>query len=111
MYSLVYESLEVAIMYRGSQLGFVKSDGGEVKAKGFSYVNATLKFDGVEVLSDAVLLIEDMARGVVAFDTVMKVKGKVGFVFVHIPIKAKVSCEVDINTTLHSIQRQNCFPQ
>lgn len=111
VYSLEYESMKVMVMYRGSQLGFVNSDGGEVKARGFSYVNATLRLDGIEVLSDAVLLIEDMARGVIPIDTVTEVVGRIGFVFIHVPIKAKVSCEVDINTTQHTINRQNCYPQ
>ncbi|XP_017249767.1 uncharacterized protein LOC108220494 [Daucus carota subsp. sativus] len=111
VYSLVYDSLLVSIMYRGSQLGFVESEGGDIRARGASYVNATLRFDGIEVLSDAILLIEDMARGVIPIDTVTEVEGRLGFFFFELPLKTKVSCEVDINTTDHTIDRQNCYPQ
>ncbi|KAL8122975.1 uncharacterized protein LOC141720412 [Apium graveolens] len=111
VYDLVYRSVTVEVVYRGSKLGFVEAKGGKVKAKGVSYVNATLRFDGIEVLEDAVFLIEDLARGVVTIDTVSAVEGKVGFVYVYIPIKAKVSCEVDINTSDHTIRRENCFSE
>lgn len=111
VYSLRYDSMLVSIMYRGNQLGFVESDGGEIRARGSSYVNATLSFDGLEVLSDAILLIEDMAKGLIPIDTVTEVQGQLGFFFFNLPLKAKVSCEIDINTSDHTINRQNCYPQ
>lgn len=50
-------------------------------------MNATLRFDGIEVLSDAILLIEDMARGVIPIDTVTEVEGRLGFFFFELPLK------------------------
>ncbi|XP_022891618.1 uncharacterized protein LOC111406421, partial [Olea europaea var. sylvestris] len=88
-YSIEYDSLAVAIVYRGDRLGYVSSDNGYVRARGESYVNATLQLDGVEILSDAILLLEDLAKGSVPFDTVTEIDGKLGVFFFDIPFKAK----------------------
>ncbi|KAE9464443.1 hypothetical protein C3L33_03649, partial [Rhododendron williamsianum] len=81
-FSLRYSSLVVSVGYRGRELGFVTSDGGEIKARGSSYVNATLVLDGLEVVHDVVYLVEDLARGLIPFDTDSVVKGTVGIFFV-----------------------------
>lgn len=86
-YSLNYDSLSVSIGYRGKELGFVDSSGGNVKARGSSYVNATLMLDGFRVLHDLIYLIEDVAAGSVPFDTVSKVEGQLGLLFFSIPIQ------------------------
>ncbi|XP_058226866.1 uncharacterized protein LOC131335502 isoform X2 [Rhododendron vialii] len=110
-YSLDYRSLTVSIGYRGKQLGFVTSDGGHVRARGSSYVDATLELNGVEVISDVILLLEDLARGLVPFDTVTEVRGRLGVFFLQLPLKAKVSCEVKVNIRNQTIIRQNCYPK
>ncbi|KAI8544422.1 hypothetical protein RHMOL_Rhmol08G0295500 [Rhododendron molle] len=81
-------SLTVSIGYRGKQLGFVTSDGGHVRPRGSSYVDATLELDGV--ISDVVLLVEDLARGSVRFDTVTEVRGRVGVFFLQLPLKVNL---------------------
>ncbi|KAF7147040.1 hypothetical protein RHSIM_Rhsim03G0243600 [Rhododendron simsii] len=86
-FSLRYSSLVVSVGYRGRELGFVTSDGGEIRARGSSYVNATLVLDGLEVVHDVVYLVEDLARGLIPFDTDSVVKGTVGIFFVDVPIK------------------------
>lgn len=86
-YSLDYDSLLVAIGYRGKRLGFVTSGGGHVESRGSSYVNATLEMDGVEVLSDAILLVEDLAKGAITFDTVSEMSGRIGLYLFDLPIK------------------------
>ncbi|KAL3644345.1 hypothetical protein CASFOL_012277 [Castilleja foliolosa] len=57
-YSIDYDSLDVSIGYRGKRLGYMSSDGGGIKARQSSYVNATPHLDATEVLSDAIYLIE-----------------------------------------------------
>ncbi|KAK9697724.1 hypothetical protein RND81_08G056500 [Saponaria officinalis] len=109
--SAVYSAVTVDISYRGRQLGFVKSSGGKIRAKQSSYVNATLVLNGFEVLHDFFYLIEDVASGFVPFDTVSTFRGYVGFFFFKIPIKAKVSCEVDVNPLNQKIIHQNCYPE
>ncbi|XP_052181074.1 uncharacterized protein LOC127794181 [Diospyros lotus] len=111
LYSTDYRSLVVSIGYRGKQLGFMKSDRGFVRPRGSSYVDAVLELDGVEVLSDAILLLEDLARGSVPFDTVTEIRGQLGLFFFELPLKAKVSCEVYVNTRNQTIIRQNCYPE
>ncbi|KAA8540423.1 hypothetical protein F0562_024658 [Nyssa sinensis] len=111
LYSLDYHSLYVAIGYRGKQLGFVRSDHGLVRARGSSYVDAKLEFDGVEVLSDIMFLLEDLARGSVPFDTVTEVCGQLGLFFFEFPLKAKVSCVVYVNTSNQTVVRQNCYQE
>lgn len=90
MYSLNYDSLLVSIGYRGEQLGYVTSDGGQVKARETSYVNATLQLDGVEILTDVVLLLEDLARGAVVFDTTSEISGWLGVYLFDLPLEVKL---------------------
>lgn len=89
-FSLDYNSLLVKVGYRGRELGFVSSDGGRVRARGSSYVNATLVLDGLEVIHDVFYLLEDLAKGVIPFDTDTEVDGAVGLFFFKIPIKVNL---------------------
>lgn len=82
-----YESLQVAIGYRGDSLGYMTSAGGHIRARGSSFVNATLDLDGVEMLSDVILLLEDLATGSITFDTESKISGKLGLFLFDLPIK------------------------
>lgn len=82
-----------------------------MKARGSSYVNATLMLDGFRVLHDLIYLIEDVAAGSVPFDTVSKVEGQLGLLFFSIPIQAIVSCEIYVNPKNQTIIRQNCYPE
>lgn len=86
----------------------MNSDGGRVKARGSSYVNATLDLNGLEVIHDVIYLIEDFAKGVIPFDTDSQVEGRLGLFLFEIPLKAKVSCEVYVNTKNQTIVRQDC---
>lgn len=101
----------MAIAYRGRKLGFVGSNGGKVKMRGSSYVNATLVVDGFEVLHDFIYFVEDVASGRVPFDTVSAVNVQLKVLFITIPIQAKVSCEVDVNPKDQTIAHQNCYPE
>ncbi|KAL5572677.1 hypothetical protein UlMin_022274 [Ulmus minor] len=109
-FSLDYDSLVVSVGYRGRELGFVSSAGGKIRARGSSYVNATLDLNGFEVIHDVFYLIEDLAKGVIPFDTNTKVEGSLGLLLFKIPIKARVSCEVYVNTNNQTIVRQDCYP-
>ncbi|KAK2984865.1 hypothetical protein RJ640_008630 [Escallonia rubra] len=87
-YSMNYRSLVVSMWYRGKGLGFVSLSGGHVRPRGESYVDATLELDGVEVMSDVFLLLEDVARGSIPFDTVTEVRGGLlGLSFFLLPLK------------------------
>ncbi|XP_057447121.1 uncharacterized protein LOC130738954 [Lotus japonicus] len=111
-FSLSYDSLAVAVGYRGRQLGFVSSsDGGRIRARGSSYVDAVLTVDGFEVIYDAFYLLQDIAKGVIPFDTETRVDGKLGLFFFDVPLKATVSCEVYVNINKQTIVRQNCYPE
>lgn len=61
-----------------------------MRAMGSSYVDATLELNGVEVISDVILLIEDLARGLVPFDTVTEVRGQLGVFFLQFPLKVNL---------------------
>lgn len=82
-----------------------------MRARGSSYVNATLVLDGLEVIHDVFYLLEDLARGLIPFDTDTEVEGTLGLFFFKIPIKAKASCEVYVNTNNQTIVRQDCSPE
>lgn len=86
-YSIDYDSLLVAVGYRGERLGFMTSDGGHIRARGSSYLNTTLRLDGVELLSDVIFLLEDLARGAITFDTESVVNGKLRLFFFELPLK------------------------
>ncbi|XP_051152286.1 uncharacterized protein LOC127266164 [Andrographis paniculata] len=110
-YSLDYESLLVAIEYRDRRLGNMSSDGGYIKPRGSSYVNATLEVDGVEMLHDVILFLDDLAKGSISFDTVSEISGKLSLLFIALPIKTKISCEVIVDTHNQTIAHQNCYPE
>ncbi|KAK7291459.1 hypothetical protein RIF29_06623 [Crotalaria pallida] len=110
-FSLSYDSLAVSVAYRNRELGLVTSGGGRVKARGSSYIDATLIVDGFEVIYDAFYLIEDLARGVIPFDTETRIEGSLGLFFFNIPLKATVSCEVHVNIKNQTIVHQDCYPE
>ncbi|KAG5022041.1 hypothetical protein AAZX31_07G083000 [Glycine max] len=111
-FSLTYDTLAVSVGYRGRQLGFVTGGGGgRIRARGSSYVDATLTIDGFEVIYDAFYLLEDIAKGVIPFDTDTRVEGKLGLFFFTVPLKATVSCEVYVNINQQTIVRQDCYPK
>lgn len=111
VYSMKYKTLDVAVRYRGRKLGHVKSQHGHVRALASSYIDAELELNCVKVLSDVMFLLEDLARGIVPLDTVTKVTGHLGLFFLEFPLKARVSCEVLVDTTSQTIARQNCYPK
>ncbi|KAM0956788.1 hypothetical protein ACFX13_025628 [Malus domestica] len=109
VYAMDYEALEVAVGYRGRRLGHATFQQGYVRALGSSYLDAEVEFNEVGVFSDVVLLLEDLAKGTVPFDTVTEVQGRLGFLFFQFPLQARVSCEVMVNTVNQTIFRHNCY--
>jgi LEA14-like dessication related protein len=91
VYSMDYRALEVAVGYRGKNLGHVRSEQGHVRARGSSYVDAELDFDGVELLADLVHFLADLAKGTVPFDTVTTIEAQMGLLFFHVPLLVKLS--------------------
>jgi hypothetical protein len=107
-FSLRYDSLDVFVGYRGQSLGNVTSDGGHVRARGTSYVDATLDLNGFDVIKDVLYFIEDFARGSIVFETDSVVEGQVGFSFIQIPIKARVWCEVEVDSRNQTVINKEC---
>lgn len=91
MYSMNYRALHVAIEYRGKELGNVTSAEGHVRARGASYVDASLELNGVAVLSDVIFVLEDLAKGTIPIDTVTEVRGSMGFLFFQVPLRVSPS--------------------
>ncbi|XP_024979143.1 uncharacterized protein LOC112516366 [Cynara cardunculus var. scolymus] len=110
VYSLDFRSLNVSVGYRGEELGFVTSDDGKVKAFGTSNIDATVVLDGAEVVKEAIFLIEDLVKGSIPFTTTSEIRGSLGILFFNFPIKAKLSCDVLMNTHNQTIERQDCYP-
>ncbi|GAU48793.1 hypothetical protein TSUD_141110 [Trifolium subterraneum] len=87
-FSLTYDSLDVSVGYRNRQLGFISSvGGGRIRARGSDYVDVVLSVDGFEVIYDAFYLIQDIAKGVIPFDTHTRVDGKLGLLLFDLPLK------------------------
>ncbi|XP_019436643.1 PREDICTED: uncharacterized protein LOC109343000 [Lupinus angustifolius] len=111
-FSVSYDSLAIAVGYRNREVGSVSSSGGgEIKARGSSYIDATLSVDGFEVIHDAFYLIEDFAKGVIPFDANTRFEGKLGLFFFNVPLKATVSCGVYVNIKNQTIAHQDCYPE
>ncbi|XP_010694099.2 uncharacterized protein LOC104906954 [Beta vulgaris subsp. vulgaris] len=110
VYTMNYDRLDVAIGYRGKELGRVVSGGGHVRAKGSSYVKTKMEFYEVEVGWELIYLLEDLAKGFVQFDTVTQFDGSFGFSFFQVPLKAKISCEIVVNMKQQT-NTQNCYPE
>ncbi|XP_057536029.1 uncharacterized protein LOC130814046 isoform X2 [Amaranthus tricolor] len=108
MYSMDYSGLNVQVGYRGKPLGHVVSGGGHVSAKGVSYKEVRVEFNGVEV-SELIHLLEDLASGFITFDTVSQVDGFFSFFFFRVPYKGKISCEILVNVKHQKITGQNCY--
>lgn len=87
VYFMDFGAVNVAVAYRGKMLGHVTSRRMHVRARGSSYVDADVEFAGISVLPELVLLLEDVARGIVPFDTISHAKGQLGLLFFHFPIK------------------------
>ncbi|XP_051134726.1 uncharacterized protein LOC127253953 [Andrographis paniculata] len=111
VYSLDYDYLTVAIGYCGNRLGFVTSGGGLIKARESSYVDSTLRLDAVEVLNDAVLLIQDLENGAVMLDAASEICGKLGIFSLQLPVKTECKCKVTVNAWNQTIARQSCYPE
>ncbi|THG03848.1 hypothetical protein TEA_017301 [Camellia sinensis var. sinensis] len=109
-YAIDYSSIMVSIGYRGKKLGyFVTLDEGHVRARGSEYADATLELNGVEVISDVILFLKDLARGSVPFDTITEVAGKFEFLFYNVPLK--VNCftfHVLCPTSSYVLKRASC---
>ncbi|KAG6492384.1 uncharacterized protein LOC122001262 [Zingiber officinale] len=110
-FALNYRSIVVSLGYRGRQLGFVTSSGGHIRARGVSYIHAKLKLDGIGVLSDAIYLVEDLARGSLPLGTITEVKGRMRLFFFDVPVEGKVSCTVTVNPSTQKVIHQDCYLQ
>ncbi|KOM44533.1 hypothetical protein LR48_Vigan05g213800 [Vigna angularis] len=87
VYFMDLGAVNVAVAYRGKMLGHVRSREVHVRARGSSHVDADVEFAGISVLPELVLLMEDVAKGIVPFDTVSHTGGQFGLFFFHFPIK------------------------
>lgn len=87
VYSMDFGAVDVVVAYRGKALGHVTSEHGHVSARGSSYVDADVEFEGIGVVPDMVMLLEDVAKGMVPFDTVSEVRGQMGLLFLHFPMQ------------------------
>ncbi|XP_073141621.1 uncharacterized protein [Henckelia pumila] len=110
-YSIQYDSSVVSIGYRGKKLGDVTSVGGNITARSSSYVNATLQLERVEITSDVILFLEDLAKGEIMFDTETQIDGKLRVFCFDLPLKTKIACEIVADTRNQTIYRQSCSPE
>ncbi|XP_020235510.1 uncharacterized protein LOC109815260 isoform X1 [Cajanus cajan] len=109
VYSMDFGAVNVAVAYRGKMLGHVMSRQVHVRARGSSYVDADVEFAGISVLPELVMLLEDLAKGTVPFETISQARGQLGLFFFHFPMKAKLSCEVLLSVLNQTIVRQHCL--
>ncbi|KAK4283731.1 hypothetical protein QN277_000653 [Acacia crassicarpa] len=110
-FSISYDYIDISVGYRGRELGSVSSNGGRLRARGSSYVNATLDLDGFQVIHDVFYLLEDLAKGVIPFDTETRVEGNLRLLFLNFPLKATVLCLVYVDTSNQTVMRQDCYPE
>ncbi|KAJ4755555.1 hypothetical protein LUZ62_089960 [Rhynchospora pubera] len=109
-FSIDYSHLNSTVMYRGRRLGSVTSQGGHVRARGVSYVQAELNLDAVRIIDDVFYLIEDIASGLIPFETQTEIVGDVHLFFLNVPVQGKISCSVGVNPQTQSIIKQDCYP-
>ncbi|CAN6449759.1 unnamed protein product [Victoria cruziana] len=84
-----YRSVAVSIGYRGKDLGFVTSEGGRIRARGVSYIDAVLDLDGIQVLHDVIYLLEDLSRGSIPFESLADLEGALDLFFFEVPLKGR----------------------
>jgi LEA14-like dessication related protein len=89
-FSIDYSYLNSTVSYRGKRLGSVISQGGHVRARGVSYVQADLNLDAVRIIDDVFYLIEDIASGTIPFETETVIVGDVHLFFLDVPVKVNL---------------------
>ncbi|KAF3323242.1 Late embryogenesis abundant protein [Carex littledalei] len=89
-FSIDYSYLNSTVLYRGRTLGSVTSEGGHVRARGVSYVQADLNLDAVRIIDDVFYLIEDIASGIIPFETKTQIVGDVHLFFLNVPVQVNV---------------------
>ncbi|CAN1836454.1 hypothetical protein LINPERHAP1_LOCUS34775 [Linum perenne] len=113
VYAAELRKMDVEVMYRGKTIGEVRSVKGSdvvIRAYATSYLEAEMNLNGIGVIADGLLLIRDLKTGEVPFGTVVEVAGKFGFLCFGFPLKARMSCEVMLNTHNQTIVRRSCYP-
>jgi LEA14-like dessication related protein len=101
-FSIDYSYLNSTVLYRGKRLGSVTSQGGHVRARGVSYVQADLNLDAVGIIDDVIYLIEDIASGTIPFETETVIVGDVHLFFLDVPVQVNVlSFEAQSNDVIH----------
>ncbi|KAL2332385.1 hypothetical protein Fmac_019966 [Flemingia macrophylla] len=110
VYFMELGAVNVAVAYRGKMLGHVTSRKVHLRPWGSSYVDADVEFAGISVLPELVMLLEDLSKGIVPFQTISQARGHFGLFFFHFPMnKAKLSCEVLVGVLNQTIVRQHCL--
>lgn len=113
VYSMDLGAVNVAVAYRGKMLGHVRSKGVHVRARGSSDVDADVEFAGISVLPELVLLLEDVAKGIVPFDTVSHTMGQLGLFFFHFPMKVNFFLPIYTPQLIFKLSnytwKSNCF--
>lgn len=104
-----YDHVKVGIAYRGEKIGRVTSEkSAYIPPRGTKYVDATLDVHGIQVLTDVIYLLEDIARGHIPLQTVTDFDGHIRLLSLKVPLQAIMSCEIDVDTNEQTILRQDC---
>ncbi|KAH7298624.1 hypothetical protein KP509_25G051700 [Ceratopteris richardii] len=107
-FRVTYETLNVSIFYQDDPIGQVESDGGDIRARSKSSMDATLKLTGYEIASNILSLIADIARHAVPLQTITTFDGHIDVFSFKIPLRAHVSCNLLIDPESQSITSKSC---
>ncbi|CAN1164672.1 hypothetical protein LINPERPRIM_LOCUS33311, partial [Linum perenne] len=80
VYAAELRKTDVEAMYRGKTIEVVRSvKGSVIRAYATSYLEVKMNLNGIGVIADELLLIQDLKTGEAPFGTVVEVAGKFGF--------------------------------
>lgn len=105
---LVYDDVEVRIVYRGDEIGQVQAEGSTIKARSRANHTATVELEGNEIFDNAKELVADYYNGELPLTTYAAFDGSLRLWFVKPLLKVTVACDLVLNPKNNTILSQEC---
>lgn len=102
-----YSDSTAFLRYRGADVGEVPIPGGRIGARQTLHLNLTLTLMADRLLSNTALYADAFSDGTLAFQTFVRVAGRVRIVF-NFHVVTYTTCDLQINLANRSLSTQNC---
>ncbi|KAJ8440046.1 hypothetical protein Cgig2_020534 [Carnegiea gigantea] len=86
-------------LLHGEGLGSRDFRGRAREGEGSSYVDAVVDVYGTDLISDWIYLLDDLAKGLIRFDTLIQVAGCIGLFLFKVPLKVTFNHTFELSRT------------